>query len=53
MLDHTHTHAGIETRHSRESNYRFVVLQSARELLPIVGVENDSVSRAAWTAEGG
>lgn len=38
-------HAAIETRRRPESNYRLLVVQSARQLLRVVGVEDSS----AWT----
>lgn len=36
-------HAAIEPRRRTESNYRFLAARNARELLPVVGVD-DSVS---------
>ena len=40
MLDEADSHAGIETRRSRESNYRFLASAAALELLPLVGADN-------------
>ena len=40
VFEEAHAHAGIETRHSRKSNYRFLAARSEPELLLVVGVES-------------